>query len=429
MEGSVYTISPRLIMPTNNVAMPKGVARQFWLTFRPPTNAPPGLYRGQVTVSPEKAAPATVPLELRVRRGTLDPLDIPAGPWGYSIRTPWYDDDPAAAAFHQQLAQKSLRKMREYGFTMCSGFPQVRYQGFKNGQPVLDFGDSDALMQLARDLGFLAVSSYGSGVAGLNGYYQDREAMQAAGFTDYAAFIKALYSAIQKHADEQHWLPVYWNLADEPIGDDVERSAANAAAYRKAFPQGPPFFTGASSFTGNDRNAPHFRLSQAFHVADWNLHDEPAVALLQQAGSDWAFYNGGNRWTFGYYLYKAAKQFNLKFRLSWHWNAAAGDPYYALDCREDDYAWCTATPDGVLIPAIHFEQLRAGLEDYRHLLTLARLAREKKGTPAAQAAEQLIATRLAAFKLGQRDHDALFGPDDWRDFRRQLADAIEALRQ
>lgn len=113
---------------------------------------------------------------------------------------------------------------------------------------------------------------------------------------------------------------------------------------------------------------------------------------------------------------------------SWHWNACAGDPYYALDCREDDYAWCGATPEGQLVPAIHFEQLRAGLYDYRHLLTLARLAKEKAGTPAAAAARQLIAARLAAFKLGQREHDKLFPSDDWQSFRRKLAGAIEALR-
>jgi hypothetical protein len=61
-------------------------------------------------------------------------------------------------------------------------------------------------------------------------------------------------------------------------------------------------------------------------------------------------------------------------------------------------------------------------------LTLARLAKEKAGAPAAKAAEELLAARLTAFKLGQRDHDALLGPDDWQFFRRKLAEAIEALR-
>ena len=32
-------------------------------------------------------------------------------------------------------------------------------------------------------------------------------------------------------------------------------------------------------------------------------------------------------------------------------------------------------------------------------------------------------------RRGQRNHDALFGPEDWRDFRGKLADAIEALRK
>jgi len=428
MEGSVYTISPRLIMPTNTVPMPKDVARRFWLTVKTPADAKPGLYRGNAEISPEQGAASSVPIEFTVRKGTLDPVDIPAGPWSYTIGTPWYGDDPGAAAFNREMSLKSLKKMREYGFTMFSGIPVVHYRGFKDGRPVLDFSAADAPMQLARELGFLAVCTYGSGVTGLNAYYQDTDQMKAAGFSDYSAFIKAIYTAIQSHADEHGWLPAYWNLADEPIGDDLKRSIENAAAYREAFPKGPPFFTGASSFSGSDRNDPHFQLAKAFHIVDWNLHDEAGVNLLHEAGGDWAFYNGGNRWTYGDYLYKAAKQFGLKFRLSWHWNATAGDPYYALDCREDDYAWCNATPDGQLVPAVEFERLRAGLDDYRHLLTLARLAKAKAGSAAAKAAEELIAARLAAFQLNQREHDQIFGFEDWQYFRRQVADLIEQLR-
>ncbi len=429
MEGSVYTIAPRLIMPSAAVAMPKSVARRFWLTVRTPPDAKPGLYRGKVLVATKKGAAIETPLEFTVRRGTLDPVDVPAGPWGYTIRVPWYGEDPAAAAFAGQMAAKSLRKMRECGFTAFSGVPTVVYKGFKDGKPDLDFTAGDAEMRQAKEAGFMTVVSYGSGISGINAYFQDTDRMKEAGSTDYSEFIKAVYTEVQKHAEAAGWIPVYWNLADEPIGDDLKRSAENAAAYRKAFPQGPPFFTAASSFTGNDAANPHFLLSKAVHVADWNLHDEAAVNLVRAAGGGWAFYNGGDRWTYGTYLYKAAKQFDTKFRLTWHWNVVAGDPYYALDCREDDYAWCNATPDGRLVPAVYFERIREGLGDYRRLLTLARLAKEKAGTPAAKAAEGLIAARMAAFKLGQRDHDALFGPDDWTTFRRQASDAIEALRR
>ena len=435
MEGSVYTIAPRLIMPANAVEMPKGVARRFWLTLKTPPDAKPGLYKGTIAIKPEKGAASEVPVEVTVRKGTLDPVDVPAGPWSYTIGIPWPGNDPAAAEYNNGMSLKSLRKMREYGFTTFSGLPVLTYRGFKDGQPVIDYSVGDAQMKMAKEAGFtLPVVTYCPFI-GLDLYYQSASQMKQAGFNDYSQFLKAVFGAVQKHADGapgagdgSGWLPVYWNLGDEPIGDALTRSAENAEAYRKAFPQGPPFFTAACSFTGDKKDDPHFRLSKALHVANWNNHDEAAVNLVHEAGSDWAFYNGGNRWTFGTYMYKAAKQFAMKFRVSWHWNCAAGDPYYALDCREDDYAWCNATPDGRLVPAVHFEQLREGLDDYRHLLTLARLAKEKAGTPAAQAAEKLIAGRLAAFKLGQRNHDALFGPDDWRTFRRSLADAIEALR-
>ena len=203
-------------------------------------------------------------------------------------------------------------------------------------------------------------------------------------------FIRAVYSEIQNHAERNGWIPVYYNIGDEPIGDELIRSAENAEAYRAAFPKGPPYFTAASSFTGSDRRNPALPpLDEALHVVEWNDHDEASVNLIHQAGGDWAFYNGGNRWTYGTYMYKAAKQYGMKFRLSWHWNAAAGDPYYALDCREDDYAWCNSSPDGRLIPSVEFERLREGLDDYRRLLTLARLAAERPGEPAAQAAARV----------------------------------------
>ena len=115
----------------------------------------------------------------------------------------------------------------------------------------------------------------------------------------------------------------------------------------------------------------------------------------------------------------------MKFRLSWHWNASAGDSYYALDCREDDYSWCSAGPDGELVPSVHFEQLREGLDDYRRLLTLARLVKEQPGTGPARAGAQWLSEILGAFKLGDRD---LKGAASFAELRSRLDAAIEALR-
>jgi hypothetical protein len=427
-DGGVYTIIPRLIVPKNSVALPKGVARRFWLTVHVPAGAAPGAYTGQVSFTPQQGAARSVALRFTVRKGTLDAVDIPVGPFGGRIGTPWFQDDPATADFGADMTQKSLLMLRAHGFTMFTGVPYVTYQGFKDGKPALDFSAADRQMADARRYGFRAVNSYGAGVTGIDAYHPDLGKMKEAGFTDYSAFIKAIYSAIDRHAQEKEWLPVYWNLGDEPLGDDLKASIENAKAYREAFPNGPPFFTAATSLYTNVTNDPNFELAKTLHVATLAHHDEAGLKLLASAGGAWAYYNNASRWTYGIYLYKAVKEFGLKFRLAWHWNLVAGDPYYALDCREDDYAWANATPDRRLVPSVEFMRIAAGLDDYRHLMTLARLAKAKQGTPAARQAEALVRNRMAAFHLGQLDHDPLFGVDDWAAYRRQLADAIETLQ-
>ncbi len=422
-EGSVYTIQPRLIMPRASAPTPRSVTRTFWLTVQTPRDARAGEYRGVVRLRSEQGGELSLPLRFTVRKGTLDPVDIPMGPWGHTIDLPWYEEE--SGEWNQSLAVKSLKKLREYGFTTASGLPLLTYNGFKDGVPQIDFARGDAQMRRFKEAGFrMPVVSY-CPFEGLNLYSKDEDAMRAAGFNDYSQFLRAVFSAVQRHSDRAGWLPVYWNIGDEPLGDDLERSAENAEAYRKAFPKGPPYFTAASSFQGPNRKDPHFRLSRALHVANWNLHDREGVKLLHQAGGDWAFYNGGDRWTYGIYAYKAAKQYQMKFRLSWHWNIVAGDPYYALDCREDDSAWCNSSPDGELIPSVQFERLREGLDDYRRLATLARLAREGAGTAAGKQAEAVLAEVLGGFELGEREVKDV---ERFVRLRAKMDAAIEKLR-
>ena len=422
MDGSVYTIAPRLLMPRTQADMPQGITRTFQLTFKTPKDAVAGIYTGQVTVS-ANGRDSAIPLTFRVRKGTLDEADIPVGPWGHSVNMPWRED-AASRAFSEQLKRASLEKIREYGFNCVTGIPRFAYRGFRDGQPVLDFSQTDADMKLLRELGYLATCDYGAGIQGINKYFIDEAAMHAAGFTDYPEFIKAIYTAIQQHAESADWIPVYYYLADEPVDGDMLPSILNAEAYHKAFPQGPPFFTGASSYAGNDPDDPHMRFARAYHIVSWNTHSEDSLRLLREAGGNWAFYNGSNRWTMGDYMYKCVREYDMKFRLVWHFNAAAGNPYYALDCREDDYAWANASPDGVLIPSVEFERLREGLTDYRRLITLERLAKEKGDAEGLQ----LIEERMQSFRIGQREHEKIFPMSDWQEFRQKVSDAIERLR-
>ena len=126
-------------------------------------------------------------------------------------------------------------------------------------------------MQLARRCADLRCRWFrlcAGDLAAWNTHFKDEAAMKAAGFDDYSRFIKAVFGrAIQEHADAANWLPVYWTIGDEPVGDDVRRAAENAEAYRAPFPKGPPFFAGATSYSSGKADDPcHFRFSKAMHI-------------------------------------------------------------------------------------------------------------------------------------------------------------------
>lgn len=426
MEGTVYTISPRFIMPRNSAEIRKGVTTTFWLTLVAPKPVKAGTYQGKVTLTFADGKMDTVNVAARLFATPLDELDVPAGPWGCTIDLPWYRED--LGDYHQAMYRKCLAKMREYGCTSFSGIPTLRIRGWKEGKPDIDFTQADQEMADAKAAGFkMIVVNYNGGIGGFNNYFKDDGAMRAAGFNNYVEYLKAVLGAVDAHAQAAGWLPVGYNLCDEPIGDAIARAAENAKAWREAAPA-TLFTTGATSIESPTPDNPHLPLVKALKIANLNGHDEGAIKAIHDAGSDWAFYNGGNRWTFGTYMYKCAKQYGMKFRLSWHWNASAGDPFYALDCREDDYSWCVANPNGDLIPSLTFErEIREGIDDYRYMETLARLVKAHPGSPAAAAGQKLLDDKLASFHLGERDHNAKWPSSEYREYRLKLAEAIEAL--
>ncbi|MCP4680245.1 MAG: hypothetical protein GY854_33085 [Deltaproteobacteria bacterium] len=426
-EGTVYTIKPRLVIPGSKTTLSKGVTKRLWFTVEVPSTTPAGNYKGSIILKTQDSNEQRVPVQFRVYKGTLASVDIPVGPWGHNIRLPWYDRDPQKENWERAMNRRALEALRKHGFTTFSGMPTLRYRGFENGKPKIDYTVADKQMKMAREVGFsMPVVNYNQ-VGGFDLYNIDDRALRRSGISDYAAFLKLLFSDIQSHANANNWLPVYWNIGDEPAGGRFKKSLENAKAYRRAFPSGPPYFTIATSYAskGPFSDDEHYTLAKTVNVANLMLHDEDSVEKLQSAGGSWGYYNDGNRWTMGIYLYKAAKQHNLKFRLDWHWNKAAGDPYYALDCREDDWAWANATPDGELVYSVRFNrEIREGLDDYRYLLTLAKEA----SLHSSDQARKLLDKKMDAFELGQNRLGEKMTPSDWKNFRHEVASMIEKLR-
>jgi len=434
MDGSVYTVKPRYWHPTPAPAA-DGVTRTFWLRVNASS---PGVFKGKVTVKPAGASATELPLTVTVLPFKLDPIDdVAVGPWGSGIALPWYGDDEKTRQWHWTMYAKALDALRAVGCTSFSARPHVRVHAAKGKITRLDTERADREMALARAKGFRhMISNYGSPLVGYRNYGTtagaDSAAAKQAGFANADAYLKAVYAALDAHAVEKNWLPVAWNLCDEPLGPAIPGAVKNALAHRAAG-KGLKLmhFMGATSMKGNDPKDPHYPLVKALPIASVNTHDDKSIGVMADAGSGFSFYNGGNRWTYGRYMKMLVVKHRLLLRLSWHCNVVAGDPYYALDCREDDYCWFNTNADGTLVPSLRLlSEIQPGLNDYRYLSTLQRLLKEKPDHPAAAAAKKTFAemTNLTAGKdRGVAAKRANEGLDAYEADRAKVIEAIKAL--
>jgi len=402
MDGSVYSVRPRYWHPTPAPDAP-GMTRTFWLRVKVPAGTRPGRYAGRLVVRPKRGRPRTVPLTIRVLPFALDEIDdLAVGPWGCRIRLPWLGDDPQTKAWNERMFETSLRALRDAGCTSFSGKPSLDVQA-RDGKITLVTDAADREMALARRLGFRhTISSYGSPARlGYRLYGDsagaDLAAAKRAGFADMGSFLAALYGAIDRHAVEANWLPVAWCLCDEPIGPAVAAAVKNALAHRTAG-KGlrRTVFMGDTSMRGSDPKDPHYPLVRALPMPSLNAHDVASIGVIRDAGNTFSFYNGSDRWTFGRYMKMLVVRHGLALRLVWHFHVCVGDPYYGLDCREDDYCWFNTDEAGTMVPSLRFlTEIQPGLNDYRYLTTLQRLLKDKPNHSAATAGRKVFDAMMA----------------------------------
>ena len=439
MDGSVYTVSPRYWHPVPAPAAP-GVTRNFFIRVKTAVDAAPGDYRGFIRVKPAKSAEFSVPVQITVLPFALDPIsDVAAGPWGSGIDCPWDGSDPRVQDWEWSVFDRTLDVLKELGCSSFTGRPSGLRVAAANGRITLETAAADRQMALIRAKGFTQlIGSYGAAVTlPFNAYtgISDAEAKKT-GFADAQSLISAVWKAVDDHAVEANWVPVAWNLCDEPIGANILPVVLNAKMHKEAA-KGlqRTTFVGETSMTGNDPKDEHFELVQSLPIPSLNNHNEATIALLRQAGGRFSFYNGGNRWTYGRYMKALVVRYGLVFRTTWHYNVVAGDPYYALDCREDDYCWFNTNEKGELIPSMQIlGNILPGLNDYRYLSTLQRLIAEKPAHPAAAEAKKVY-DEMVDLKAGtDRNRQAVdlgaVADDTKVDFnaeRAKVAAAIESL--
>lgn len=430
MDGSVYTIKPRFVMNSSEVEIHKDATRRFWADIAVPENTVHGKYTGELLLKFADGRNDAVKVDFEVVSAQkLPKIDVPAGPWGLDIRVPWFDEE--MTEWNDRMDEECLKMLQQYGCTSFSTGLGIRING--TGKELkLDFSNADKQMALAKKYGMLAVVNYGGLIYGLNLYgYPTPQDPKQYGFDTLEELYQHIFKMIDEHAKEKAWLPLIVTACDEPIGGDIIKAAKNAALLKKCATDRIRF-AGATSMTGNKKDDPHQPLVRNMDIANYNTHDSDSINVANETGG-WAFYNGGNRWTYGFYMYMLKKKYDMKFRLSWHWNCNAGDPYYALDCREDDYAWANANAKGELIPAVHFKRIREGIDDYRYLLALEDLIEKNPDHPKTPEAKALIEEVMAlvpAKDRGQTGISVASGQkQNLRNSRKKIADLIKEYKK
>ena len=399
MDGSIYDVRPRY-WRTGAPPVAPGITRRYWLRWQPVGAVQPGVYTGNVALA---GGEIVIPVALEVLPFALDPVErLAVGPWGSGIGMGWFGDDPATGDWNDRMFESALDVLKRHGWTSLSARPHVGIT-FTDGGFALDTRTADREMDRLKAKGFRhLISSYGIQKIGYNLYQgPTADELAKAGFTNAVDFLRAFYQRLEAHSIEKDWLPVAWNLCDEPIGGDIPPAMSNAALHRAAASGlSKHTFMGATSMRGNDTNDAHYALVQALPMPTLTLHDEESLGVIKASRNRFAYYNGGDRWTYGRYMKMLEDRHQLELRLNWHYNVAVGDPYYALDCREDDYCWYNTNPQGELIPSLSLLQdMVPGLMDYRYLLTLENALERNPDSPGAGAAREILAS-VQALRAG-----------------------------
>jgi hypothetical protein len=384
-----YSIGPDTLRPLAgaNLKLAKDETRQFWVTVHVPADAKAGEYRTDVTLSVGDLT-VTMPLTVAVQPFALDEPDFSMGYYGTHV-------PPKLLAARGDDAYRDLFKtLRDAGMNSFSGGPNIPFKGLDPaGKPILDFTAVDRFMKLAREAGFTKrLDGYGGPglVLGLHESHAVGEtgrAWEKKTGKPFPELLKIVWSAVRDHAKEANWLPILYEMTDEPR---VLAQAQSQLELMRLYREHVPFVNigGSYSVRWDGKTPFDLAVQEIFKTLAWsslNLHTQADLDKAKDLGKAIHIYNqGSSRFYFGAYHW-AEMHKGVRGRMQWHVLALHGYQFFDLDGREPDTAMINWTSNGI-VPSIHLARCREGADDFRYAVTLWNLAQKQEETPAGKAA-------------------------------------------
>jgi len=423
-----YRVVPHTLRPQAEVPLAKGVTREIIVLCTIPPDAAAGEYRGAIVVSDARgAALLRVPLRLTVRPVTLDrETDYLMGFFG--LMPPGLVPEEK----RWDVLDQTLAMLRDHGMNAVCGGPSWTLKGWKDGRPIIDFGDCDRFFALLRKHGFTrAIGGYGGlRFRGLHDRYQKGrtgEKVERNSGLPYQEALMRAWKAVDAHARANAWPTILYAMCDETrVRDVAERELAFMKAMAKVSAAFPRTVRTSGSYSVHFNKRPsdpndllywHQRFFEALDISSLNLHDPGVMAEARKLGKEVHIYNQGRtRYTFGLYQWSEFRK-GVKARWQWHLNVLHGYQFFDLDGREPDTAMICYGRNAIY-PTIHFERCREGAEDFYLYNTLWKLIEAKREagqeTEAVKAAAGLLDEAAAKVELNQRTPPEGFDPDAFK---------------
>jgi hypothetical protein len=325
------------------------------------------------------------------------------------------------------------RLLLQTGSNTIVGGPYVSFRGLdETGSPVLDFSSCDAFFKDMKEIGYKRPMYTYGGPGGLHGLHDPysigkigHEWEKKTGKT-FHELLKIVWGAYNEHAKKAGWPDIYHYYIEEPA--TVESATATlelAKAYREAVPD--VRFGGYYSVHWERKDPTSLKLQELAKTAYYsslNVHSHVDFDQIKEAGREMHIYNQGlSRYSFGAYQWAEMRK-GAKGRLQWNTLALYGYQFFDLDGREPDSGIINWGKDEI-VPSVRLARCSEGALDFRLAVTLWNLAEKKKGTPAADAAQQFLQEVDRSIPAGSRMAPVGFMSDD--EFRSKCVEFLKKL--
>jgi hypothetical protein len=392
-------------------------ARRFALTLNVGKEARPGVYHAELD---------GIPVELHVWPFELpssDQLDMTYG-WYYNEPRDlnyYFGQFPEKTGEVAAMRDREFRDMVDHGFNSVTAIrPVVRPDGS------LDTTQADEFLTAAHHAGLASRHPVPIETLGIA-----RGLVHALGAAEFSEPFLPVYR--RSLAAFRDWtrskpFPVLAYVVDEPREQalnpwnrNFEDTKWYLGMHRTAGLPTMVTLAGDSSFGKN-----YLPLLGLLDVV--SAHPTESSRRILDATRDgkprlWLYNAGMNRLTFGFLPWAAGATGRWEWHYEW-WTQA-----YSPFARVDENAWFTGcgavmpSPDGP-VTTVAYENVRAGIDDYRYLFLLERLVREGNGKTAEEAKSYLedIRGRVPRFTDRASVEEATL--DEWRE---KIAGFIVAL--